>query len=65
MNLKKLIYNLISNPLVQIVILLLIILIILGMIRITEPDFKLGASVGGNIGSIKAEASIEGFNSLL
>ena len=48
MNLKKTIYNLISNPLVQIVILLLIILTILGMIRVTEPDFKLGASIGGN-----------------
>lgn len=54
--------KMISNPLIEIIILLFIILIILGMIRLSNPDFSLGASVSGNFGTIKARASLEGFN---
>ena len=53
--------NLMSNPLVCVVIALFVLLIILGMIRIISPGFSMGAQVKGHLGSLNGQINLEGF----
>lgn len=56
--------SLMSNPLSHVVIMLFIITLILAIIRLFHPSFSLGANIGANFGSIKAGASLEGYNNI-
>ena len=53
--------NLMSNPLVCVVIALFVLLIILGIIRLLNPGFSVGAQVKGHFGSLNGQFNIEGF----
>ena len=53
--------NLMTNPQVCVVIALFVLLIILGIIRLLNPGFSIGAEVKGHFGSLNGGMRIEGF----
>ena len=53
--------SLMSNPLVFIVIALFVLLIILGIIRLLNPGFSIGAEIKGHFGSLNGGMRFEGF----
>jgi len=53
--------SLMTNPLVCVVIALFVLLIILGIIRLLNPGFSVGAEVKGHFGSLNGGMRIEGF----
>ena len=53
--------SLMTNPLVCVVIGLFVLLIILGIIRLLNPGFSIGAEIKGHFGSLNGGMRIEGF----
>ena len=51
-----------TNPLFAVVVGLLILLVILGIIRMVQPDFSMGANVGAHFGSIGGKVNLEAFD---
>ena len=53
--------SLMTNPLVCVVIGLFVLLIILGIIRLLNPGFSIGAEIKGHFGSLNGGMRFEGF----
>lgn len=53
------------NPLVIVLLVLFLISIALTIIRINNPNFNFGGNIGGSIGTLKGNISIEGFNNCM
>ena len=51
-----------TNPLFAVVVGLLILLVILGIIRMVQPNFSMGANVGAHFGSIGGKVNLEAFD---
>ena len=51
-----------TNPLFAVVVGLLVLLVILGIIRMVQPNFSMGANVGAHFGSIGGKVNLEAFD---
>lgn len=50
-----------TNPLFGVVVALFILLIALAVIRMFQPDFSMGAEVGGHFGSLEGKVKLEAY----
>ena len=53
--------DLIKNPFVCVLIALFALLIILGIIRLFQPNFTMGAEIGAHFGSIDGKIKLEAY----
>ena len=53
--------DLLKNPFVCVLIALFALLIILGIIRLFQPDFTMGAEIGAHFGSIDGKIKLEAY----
>ena len=51
-----------TNPLFAVVVGLLVLLVILGIIRMIQPSFSMGANIGAHFGSIGGKVNLEAFD---
>jgi hypothetical protein len=61
MKINNLSHDLLKNPFVCIIIALFTLLIILGIIRLFQPDFSMGAEFGAHFGSIDGKIKLEAY----
>lgn len=50
-----------TNPLFGVVVALVILLIALAIIRMFQPDFSMGAELGGHIGTLEGNLKLEAY----
>lgn len=53
--------SIMTNPLFGVVVALFILLIALAIIRMFQPDFSMGAEVGGHFGTLEGKVKLEAF----
>ena len=53
--------SIIENPLFLVIIALFILLIILAIIRLFQPDFSMGTELGAHFGSIQGKIKLEAY----
>ena len=53
--------SLLTNPLVGVVIGILILLVVLAVVRLFQPDFSMGAKLEGHFGTLDGKINLEAY----
>lgn len=51
-----------TNPLVQVILVLILIIIVLGLIRLVYPTFTVGVGINAHVGALKGSVNFEAFD---